>query len=166
MLVEMKVFALTVDPFTNGPIVILKDLKDKNALPVWIGALEASAITSELENVEFSRPMTHDLITKILKMVGVRVEKIEVNDMHENVFYARIFMESDSGPMVLDARPSDAIAIALRTDSAIFVDTKVLDKSKSIDMRTNDMVQTAETPEELLNMLEEFEPEEFGKYKM
>ena len=166
MLVEMKVFALTVDPFTNGPIVILKDLEDKNALPVWIGALEASAIASELEHVEFSRPMTHDLITKILKMVGASVERIEVSDMRENVFYARIFMDSDSGPLVLDARPSDAIAIALRTSSTIYVDTKVLDKSKSIDMRTNDIIQTAQTPDELLNLLEEFEAEEFGKYKM
>ncbi len=166
MLIEMKVFALTVDPFTNAPIVILKDLEEKSALPVWIGKPEASAIASELESVEFSRPMTHDIIKQILTELGATVKSIQINDIREAVFYSTIHIETPSGPVTLDARPSDAIAIALRTDATIYVDTKVLDKSKSIDMRTEDLLKSAETPEELLDMLDEFEPEEFGKYKM
>jgi hypothetical protein len=166
MLIEMKVYALTVDPFTNAPIVILKDLEEKSALPVWIGSPEASAIASELESVEFSRPMTHDLIKKILTEFGAKVLKIQINDIRESVFYATIHLETPSGPITIDSRPSDAIALALRTEATIYVDTHVLDKSKSIDLRTQEGLKSAETPEELLNMLDDFEPEEFGKYKM
>ncbi len=166
MLIEMKVFALTVDPYTHAPIVILKDLEDNNALPVWIGSPEASAIASKIDSVEYSRPMTHDLMKEIISGVSATVEKIEINDIRDNVFYASIHIEGITGAFKLDARPSDAIALALRTDSAIFVDSKVLDKSKSIDLRTKEAVLGEETPEDLLNMLEEFEPDEFGKYKM
>ncbi len=168
MLIEMKVSGITLDPFTNAPIVILKDIDDKNALPVWIGVLEASAIATELEDVKFSRPMTHDLMKTILTSAGVTVERIEVVDIRDNVFYAEIHVRSEAGIMVLDARPSDAIAIALRMNSPIFVDTRVLDKSRNIDMRTR--AGRAEDNDggsaDLEEFLDELTTDDFGKYKM
>ncbi|MBI5587170.1 MAG: bifunctional nuclease family protein [Deltaproteobacteria bacterium] len=165
MLLEMKVSGLTIDPFTNVPIVILKDMEEKNALPVWIGVLEASAIASELEKIQFSRPMTHDLLKEILKNINVTVTRIEVVDLKENVYYATIHMSACEGSFVLDARPSDAIALALRTRSPIFVDTKVLEKSRSIDMR-GDQGKKEEGARDFLETLEDLSPSDFGKYKM
>ncbi|MBI1911480.1 MAG: bifunctional nuclease family protein [Deltaproteobacteria bacterium] len=163
MLLEMKVYGLTIDPLTNAPIVILKDLEEKNALPVWIGVLEASAIASELEKVHFSRPMTHDLVKEILKRVDATVEKVEVNDLKDNVYYATIYMVTKAGNFSLDARPSDAIALALRASAPIFVDTCVLDKSKNIDMRTDKKEKDSKTA---AAKLEDLSPEDFTKYKM
>lgn len=160
----MKVFGLTIDPFTNAPIVILKDMDEKNALPVWIGVLEASAIASELEKIHFSRPMTHDLLREIFKSMSISVMKIEVNDLKDNVYYASIHMALNGAAVVIDARPSDAIAIALRMKSPIFVDTKVLDKSKSIEAGRDGRKETASG--EPGDMLDALSPEEFGKYKM
>ncbi|MBI5643915.1 MAG: bifunctional nuclease family protein [Deltaproteobacteria bacterium] len=165
MFLKMKVFGLTIDPFTNVPIVILKDLEDKNTLPVWIGVLEASAIASELEKIQFSRPMTHDLLKEILKTLGAAVSKIEIIDIKENVYYANIYMESKSGGFTLDARPSDAIAIALRAGAPIFVDTKVLEKSKSVDLRSEAGKEGAGS-KDFLDSLEDLSPGDFGKYKM
>lgn len=162
MLLEMKVYGLTIDPFTNVPIVILKDTDEKNVLPVWIGVLEASSIASELEKVQFSRPMTHDLVKEILKNINATITKIEVVDLKENVYYATIHMSTASGSFVLDSRPSDAIALALRMGSPIFVDTKVLDKSKSIDLRS----EGKKDGKDLAETLEDFSPGDFGKYKM
>lgn len=167
MLLEMKVFGITLDPFTNAPIVILKDLDEKNALPVWIGVLEASAIASELENVRFSRPMTHDLIREVLRETSTKVSKIEVTDLKDNVYYANIHLDSAKGPLVLDARPSDAIALALRMDSPIFVDTRVLDKSRNLEVKETDGEEGKESgSKDLLDMLDELSPEDFTKYKM
>lgn len=168
MLLKMKVFGLTIDPLTNVPIVILKDIEEKNALPVWIGVLEASAIASELEKVQFSRPMTHDLMKDILKHENVVVSKIEVNDLKDNVYYATIHMSTRSGEYTIDARPSDAIALALRMSSPIFVDSKVLDKSKEIDMReaNKDKAAHKETAKSSFDSLEDIPPGDFGKYKM
>ena len=165
MLLEMKVSGLTIDPFTNVPIVILKDMDEKNALPVWIGVLEASAIASELEKIQFSRPMTHDLLKEVLRNINVTVTRIEVIDLRENVYYATIHMATKDSSFILDARPSDAIALALRTRSPIFVDTKVLDKSKSIDMR-GDQGKKEEGARDFIETLEDLPPGDFGKYKM
>lgn len=164
MFLKMKVFGLTIDPFTNAPIVILKDMEEKNALPVWIGVLEASAIASELEKIQFSRPMTHDLMKEVLKSLNITVTKIEVTDLKDNVYYAIIHMESNGKAFKIDSRPSDAIAMALRMGSPIFVDTKVLDKSKNMEMKTEPGKKSGS--KELLNLLEQLSPEEFGKYKM
>ncbi len=165
MLLEMKVFGLTIDPFTNAPIIILKDADEKHALPVWIGVLEASAIAAEIENIQFSRPMTHDLVKEMLNKMDIAVEKIEVNDLRDNVYYARIHLASNENDYSIDARPSDAIALALRMSSPIFVDMKVIDKSK--DMTMKDMPDKERRgSKELLDMLDELSPDEFGKYKM
>ncbi len=164
MYLEMKVFGVTVDPFTNVPIVILKDSDEKNALPVWIGVLEASAIASELEKIHFSRPMTHDLLKEVLKNLDVTVKKIEVNDLKDNVYYAAIHMAGKSGSFILDARPSDAIALALRMGAPIFVDTCVLEKSRSMDLSKQGRQDIASA--DLADTLDDLPPEDFGKYKM
>lgn len=161
----MKVFGLTIDPFTNVPIVILKDDSEQMTLPVWIGVLEASAIASELEKVQFSRPMTHDLVKEILKTTGAAVKKIEIVDLKENVYYANIYMELDGGKKVqLDARPSDAIAIALRAGAPIFVDPAVIEKSKSVDLSETN--KKGKESKNVLETLEDLSPSDFGKYKM
>ena len=136
--IEMKVTGLTIDPFTNMPIIILKDLEEKSALPIWIGLIEASAIATELEKIELSRPMTHDLMKNIFKKLDVSVKKVEVNDLCDNTFYARIYLEKGSKEVVIDSRPSDAIAIALRTLTPIYVSKDVLDKA-GIDNISTDM---------------------------
>ncbi|MEE8574398.1 MAG: bifunctional nuclease family protein [Thermodesulfobacteriota bacterium] len=165
MLLEMSVHGIALDPFTNVPIVILKDEKEEQTLPIWIGVLEASAIATELEKLSFSRPMTHDLLNEILKTTKVEVSRIEVTDLKENVYYAKIYMDSAAGgELVVDARPSDAIAVALRANCPILVDAGVLEKSKSIDMRGSSG-ESLET-DEWLEMLEDLSPEDFGKYKM
>lgn len=162
MLLKMKVFGLTMDPFTNVPIVILKDDGEKNALPVWIGVLEASAIASELEKVQFSRPMTHDLLKDVLKHVNVKVEKVEVTDLKDNVYYATIYMTGGDGAFTIDSRPSDAIALALRTNAPIFVESGVLDKSKSMDLKG----EAKEKGPRDEPSLDDFTPGDYGKYKM
>ncbi len=167
MLLEMKVSGLAIDPFTNVPIVILKDADEKNVLPVWIGVLEASAIASELEKIQFSRPMTHDLMKEILKNVNVKVKKVEVNDLKDNIYYATMYMTTGAGDFTIDARPSDAIAMALRTSSPIFVDSKVLDKSRNIDFSgAADKKKKGKGTKGLAELLEELSPGDFGKYKM
>jgi hypothetical protein len=165
MLLEMKVFGLTIDPFTNAPIVILKDLEEKHALPVWIGILEASAIAAEIENIQFSRPMTHDLVKGMLDTLNIAIKKIEVNDLRDNVYYARIHLVSNENDYSVDARPSDAIALALRMSSPIFVDMKVIDKSK--DMKISGAWDKDERgAKDMLKMLDELSSDKFGKYKM
>lgn len=162
----MKVFGLAIDPFTNAPIVILKDLDEKQALPIWIGLLEASAIAMELEKIEFPRPMTHDLIKEMLKQMEVSVQKIEVGDLKDNVYYATIHIKTKaSESFKIDARPSDAIALALRTRSPIFVHPRVLEKSKSIDLQT-EAGKGGLDSKKWAEMLEKLSPEAFGKYKM
>ncbi len=164
MFIEMKVAGLTIDPFTNAPIMILRDLEDKKTLPIWIGILEASAIASELEKLKFSRPMTHDLIKNILEEMEIKVKRVEVTDLKDNVYYATIHLEKGDTTYQIDARPSDAIAIALRTGSPIFVENSILEKSKSIDLSADK--DKKEGAQNLLELLDELGPEAFGKYKM
>jgi len=160
MLLKVKIFGLTIDPFTNVPIVILKDEEEKNALPVWIGVLEASAIASELEKVQFSRPMTHDLLKQVLKHIGATVNKIEVTDLKDNVYYATIYMTGKDGEFSVDSRPSDAIALALRMGAPIYVESVVLDKSKNMELKNGDKAKDASSS------LDDFSQTDFGKYKM
>jgi len=166
MLIEMKVSGLTIDPVTNTPIVILKDKEEKKVIPIWIGLLEASAIATELEKITFSRPMTHDLITEILKTVDVTVSKVEINDLKNNTFFANIYLNKEGHNLIVDARPSDAIAIALRTNSPIFVDDKVIKKSRDVDLGTRITDLDNVKKEKLREFLENLSPEDFGKYKM
>ena len=166
MLIEMKVSGLTIDPITNTPIVILKDLQEKKAIPIWIGLFEASAIATELEKITFSRPMTHDLMHNILKSISVEITRIEICDLKNNTFFANIHLLREGQNFVIDARPSDAIALALRAGAQIFVDDQVIEKSRSIDFGAKATDLDKLKDEKLKDFLENLSPEEFGKYKM
>ena len=166
MLIEMKVSGLTIDPITNTPIVILKDLQEKKAIPIWIGLFEASAIATELEKINFSRPMTHDLMYDILKILNVEVTSIEICDLKNNTFFANIHLSKEDKSFIIDARPSDAIALALRASAQIFVDDQVIEKSRTIDFGTKVTDLDKLKDEKLKEFLENLSPEEFGKYKM
>ena len=165
MLKEMKVVGITVDPFTNTPIVLLKDLEDKDVLPIWIGLLEASSIATALENIQTPRPMTHDLLKNILDSLHAKVVRIEVNDLKDNTYYALLHLEVNKKRFVVDTRPSDAIAIALRTGASIFVEESVIQRSAKVDLaQKGDKVVTDTTEWE--EILENLSQDDFGKYKM
>lgn len=160
-LVEMRVSGLTIDPFTSMPIVILKDPAEKFSLPIWIGLIEASAIATELEKIKLSRPMTHDLLKNILDEAAIHVDRIVVDELSDNTFYAKIFLKSNGNEWMFDSRPSDAIALSLRTKAAIFVEKEVIDKSRKIDLSKEPQQKQSWT-----DILENLSPEDFGKYKM
>jgi bifunctional DNase/RNase len=161
MFIEMTVKGLTLDPLTNMPIVILKDMEDKRVLPIWIGLFEANAIALELEKISTPRPMTHDLIKDIITGLNATVTKIVVNDLKNNTFYAVIHLSLDGNNIVVDSRPSDAIALALRIGAPIYVSAEVVNKAKSIDMS-----KESEETDQLKEWLENLRPEDFGKYQM
>ena len=161
MFVEMTVKGLTLDPLTNMPIVILKDMEDKHVLPIWIGLFEANAIALELEKITTPRPMTHDLIRDIITGINATVTKVVVNDLKNNTFYAVIHLSLDGNNIVIDSRPSDAIALALRIGAPIYVSTEVVNKARSIDM-----TKESEDTDQLKEWLENLRPEDFGKYQM
>ena len=165
MYTPMVISGLTVDPITNSPIVILKEIDGDGTLPIWIGLLEATAIASELEGIKFSRPMTHDLLKNMMDMVHVRVSKIEVCDLKDNTYYARINFEFNGKEMSIDARPSDAIALSLRLDAPIFVSEDVIKRSTQIDLKAVAQDKT-EKGKKWQEILEGLDPDDFGKYKM
>jgi len=161
----MTVSGLTIDPYTNSPIMILKEEDGERSIPIWIGLLEATAIASELEKIKFSRPMTHDLLRNIIGELGAQVERVEVCDLKDNTFFALIHMVGEKQRLTIDARPSDAIALALRTGSPIFVHEQVFEKSSRMDMSHQEAVQDDEA-KKWTEILEGLSPEDFGKYKM
>jgi uncharacterized protein len=167
MSVEMVVAGIALDPVTKMPIIILKDLNGENALPIWIGIAEASAIATQLEKIDLARPMTHDLIKNILRALDVSLERIEVTALKDNTFFASIHLNFGGTRLTIDSRPSDAIALALRTESPILVSEEVLQQAKSIDLQKmeNDS-STQEEKEKWKEILENLTPEAFGKYKM
>src|SRR3954468_24551193 len=131
-LVEVKIGALIMDPNTNTPIVVLKGINSETVLPIWVGAFEANAIALEIEKVVPQRPMTHDLLRNVIMECHLRATSVVITDLLENTFYARIELKDvNEDPVLLDARPSDAIALALRLDCPIFVEQRVLDQSAS-----------------------------------
>ncbi len=162
---KMKVSGLVIDPFTNSPIMILKDVDGEKSVPIWIGMLEATAIASELEKIQFSRPMTHDLLRNVIQELDAKVTRIEVCDLKDNTFYALIHLHTNDRKFTIDARPSDAIALALRTESPIFVAEDVIQRSKSIEMGHREEIKTKEG-KKWTEILEKLSPEDFGKYKM
>ena len=159
--VEMKIRGLMMDPVTNMPIVILKDVNGDSVLPIWVGIYEANAIALEIEKVATPRPMTHDLIKNLLTGLDTRVHKVVVNELREDTFYAVIWLERDGRIISVDSRPSDALAIALRLDCPIFVDDEVLKSSKQASA-VSDRVSS----EELRKWLEGLNDEDLGRYKM
>lgn len=161
MQIEMTIKGLMVDPITNTPIVILRDKEGDRVLPIWVGIFEANAIALQIENVTTPRPMTHDLLRNVIEDLHARVEKIVVSDIQENTFYAVIHLTMNEQALSIDARPSDAIALALRTRAPIFVEESVIDNAKPFDATTD-----KPDAERLQKWLEGLDPDELGKYKM
>jgi bifunctional DNase/RNase len=161
MELEMKIRGLMMDPQTNNPIVVLKDVNGTAILPIWVGIFEASAIASEIEKQANPRPMTHDLIRNLLFGLEAAVKKIVVSDLRDDTFYAVIWLERDGEMISVDSRPSDALAIALRMDCPIFVDDSVLKTS-----RENTSVAEVGSNEDLRKWLESLSDEDLGRYKM
>ena len=162
MWVEMKVRGLALDPVSNMPIIILRDEEEKRSLPIWVGIFEANAIALELEKISTPRPMTHDLIKNIVESVEAKVEKIVVNDLRDNTFFALIHLRLGNEEITVDSRPSDAIALALRVGAPIFVDEDVVRRAKSVEVAPKE----SDDQEKLKEWLENLKPEDFGKYKM
>ena len=161
MQVEMTIKGLMVDPVTNMPIIILRDQDGQRALPIWVGIFEANAIALQIENVATPRPMTHDLLRNVIQDLKADVQKIVVCDLKENTFYALIYLTVNGDTIAVDARPSDAIALALRVRAPIFVEDTVIDNAKTLDF-TPDKADS----ERLQKWLEGLAPEDLGKYKM
>ena len=161
MEVEMKIRGLMMDPVTNMPIVILKDVNGATVLPIWVGVYEANAIALEIEKVATPRPMTHDLIKSLLTGLDTNVRKVVVNELKDDTFYAVIWLDRDGDMISVDSRPSDALAIALRLDCPIYVEESVL-KSSKVASQVSDKVNN----EELRRWLEGLNDEDLGRYKM
>jgi len=162
---EMTVSGLTIDPFTNSPIMILKDVDSDKAVPIWIGLLEATAIASELENIKFSRPMTHDLLKIIMETMAIKVTRVEVCDLRDNTYFALIHLDREGQEEIIDARPSDAIALALRVKAPIYVAEVVIQKARRVDLSAKEAI-TTEDAKKWTEILEGLDPEDFGEYKM
>jgi len=163
MQIEMTIKGLMVDPITNTPIVILRDKEGQKVLPIWVGIFEANAIALQIENISTPRPMTHDLLRNVIHDLKAEVKKIVVCDLQENTFYALIYraLNGNGDTVAIDARPSDAIALALRTKAPIFVEDTVIDHAKTVDFTT----EKADA-DRLHKWLESLDPDDLGKYKM
>ena len=159
--VEMKIRGLMMDPVTQMPIVVLKDVNSETVLPIWVGIYEANAIALEIEKVATPRPMTHDLIKNLLTGLDTHVHKIVVSELKEETFFAVIWLERDGHIISVDSRPSDALALALRMDCPIFVSDDVLKASKAASASSDRVSQ-----EELRKWLENLNDEDLGRYKM
>jgi bifunctional DNase/RNase len=168
--IQMSVGGLTLDPVTKTPIVILKDTDNKLNLPIWIGLLEATAMATEIEGIKMARPMTHDLIKNILGEVGCAVDSVEITDLKENTYFALVYLKIAGRQVVIDSRPSDAIALALRTKSPIFVAKAVLEASSILQQNEEGKEPPVEnvsnvSQEKWAEILEKMTPDDF-KYKM
>ena len=161
MEVEMKIRGLMMDPVSNMPIVVLKDVGGESVLPIWVGIYEANAIALEIEKVATPRPMTHDLIKNVLIGLEANIHKVVVTELRDDTFYAVIWMERQGRVISIDSRPSDALALALRVDCPIFVDDEVLKHSKQAGNLSDNA-----TSEELRKWLEGLNDEDLGRYKM
>ena len=161
MQIEMTIKGLMVDPITNMPIVILRDRDGHKVLPIWVGVFEANAIALQIENVTPQRPMTHDLLNNVIHDLKADIQKIVVSDLKENTFYALIYVAIGGEVTAIDARPSDAIALALRARAPIFVEDKVIDNAKTVDLAPE-----KGDSERLQKWLENLDTDSMGKYKM
>jgi len=159
-LVPMSIKGLMLDPVSNSPIVVLKDDDEKFFLPIWVGIFEANAIALQLENVSTPRPMTHDLLKNVLGELDAHVTRVVINDLRESTFFAQIRVNTAGRTLEIDARPSDAIALALRVEAPIFVAQTVLDQAQTITP------ESADDEEKVKKWFEQLGPDELGKYKM
>jgi bifunctional DNase/RNase len=165
MLRKVNIAGLTMDPASNTPIIILKTEDDEQAVPIWIGLLEATSIASALQKIKYERPMTHDLFKNFAESLQITVERVEVSDLRDNTFFARIHFVSEGRKFDMDARPSDAIALALRFEAPIYVDETVIQHSK-IREADVEVADTSEEGKKWADYLEKLSSEDFGKYKV
>jgi bifunctional DNase/RNase len=165
MLRKVTIAGLTMDPASNTPIVVLKTEDGEQAVPIWIGLLEATSIASALQKIKYERPMTHDLFKNFTDLLEISISKVEVCDLRENTFFARIHFVSKDGKFDMDARPSDAIALALRFDAPIFVEDSVIQHSK-IPEGDVEVADTSEEGKKWADYLENLSTDDFGKYKV
>lgn len=161
MEVNLILKGIIFDTIANSPVVILKDPNADRYLPIWIGIFEAQAIALKLDNIVTPRPMTHDLLNNLLKDLSINVEKIVICDIKDNTYYAQIHLIKDDKKYIIDSRPSDAIALAVRCDCKIYANDEIMEKAKFFDMSSE-----GEELEQLKKWLEELDPEVLGKYKM
>ena len=165
MLHKVSIAGLTMDPASNTPIIILKSDDDEQAVPIWIGLLEATSIASALQNIKYDRPMTHDLLKNFADTLQFSIVKVEVCDLKDNTFYARIYFVSKDQSFDIDARPSDAIALALRFKAPIYVEDSVMQKSKISDGEA-EVADTSEEGKKWADYLANLSTDDFGKYKV
>ena len=160
MLIEMSIKGLMIDPMTNMPIVILRDEDGQRTLPIWVGPVEANAIALQIENVAPPRPMTHDLLRNLLAGLDARLERVIISDLKDGTFYAYLELIRDGEVVFVDARPSDALALSIRTKAPVFVDTSVLDQARTVEISADQVDR-----ERLQRWLESLDPDDLG-YKM
>ena len=166
--IEMRIGGLTLDPVTKTPIVILKDAENKLTLPIWVGLMEATAMATELEGIKMARPMTHDLLRDLISQLGGEIESIEVTELRDNTYYATICLQVGDKKLSVDSRPSDAISLALRTKSPIFVAKQVLEASSVLQQLEDTQEETnlsSVSRDKWAEILEKMSPDDF-KYKM
>jgi len=165
MPIEMRISRIALDPLTNMPIVILTERDGERSLPIWVGLLEASAIATRLEQVETARPMTHDLLKQVIDALGARVERVTVVNLESNTYFAVVNLVGSHGVEEIDSRPSDALALALRTGSPIYVEERVIAQASQADEGTVEHTLDPEDKDKLAEFLENLPSEQFGKYK-
>ena len=161
MSLQMKIKGLMIDPVSNMPIIILKNSEQNSVLPIWVGIFEANAIAMQLENIVSPRPMTHDLLKNTIDSLEAKIERVVITDLRDNTFFASIHMIRGTEVIEVDARPSDAMALALRAGAPIFVEPEVLRKSSS-----SEEFGDSDATDRLRKWLETVDPEELGKYEM
>lgn len=160
---EVKVMGIVVDPKASNPVVVLVDLNGQKALPIWIGVFEAEAISRGLQDVVTLRPMTHDLMKQILDTFQVMLARVVINELKGNTFYAKLYLNVEGKEMIVDSRPSDAIALAVRLKSPIYVAESVIEASKELGIFASNLI---EENDELKSIIENLRPEDYGKFKM
>jgi bifunctional DNase/RNase len=160
--IEVRIRGLMMDPTTNMPIIMLKDVGSDAVIPIWVGIFEANAIASEIEKITSPRPMTHDLARNLMRYLSAELEKVVITEIRDDTFYAALWIKQNSEPMIVDSRPSDAIALALRADCPIYVSEQVMQNAKLNPASMAD----ASTAEQLRGWLEGLNDEDLGRYKM
>jgi len=162
-LMEVKVMGIVVDPKASNPVVVLVDLNGQKALPIWIGVFEAEAISRGMEDVVTLRPMTHDLLKQILDTLQASLTRVVITDLKDNTFYANLHFDVDGRELIVDSRPSDAIALAVRVRAPIFIARSVVEATKDLGLLASKML---EDEDDLKSIIESMKPEDFGDFKM
>ncbi len=159
-MIQMRVMGIAIDTRTGNPIVVLNDMENRKALPIWIGSAEASSIIRKIENLKVLRPMTHDLMINFIKATGYDIEKVEINDVDNETYFSTVYLSNSEGKVLeVDARPSDAIALALRAEAPIYVTEKVLmDGSVTCDAQKDE-----EEAQEFRNFVQSIKPSDFER---